>query len=176
MSASLPLPSLLPPSPSPSSSPATLVIVAIALAALTIALFQAITLFLPSRSLLPPSPLPFAFDPGHRRSPTTVVAAAIALVAVACLHCRLNCCCHRRSRPLRHPPPSSPSPSPTFSPLPSPSSKGNKVYSVSMLITQFVGTLPNIRLKQNDQIRETTISFGNFVEMTIFFGNFVRVF
>ncbi len=26
------------------------------------------------------------------------------------------------------------------------------------------------------QIRETTISFGNFVEMTIFCGNFVRVF
>ena len=42
---------------------------------------------------------------------------------------------------------------------------------------QFVGTLPNTWLTQNDQIRETTIiSFGNFVEMTIFFGNFVRVF
>ena len=41
---------------------------------------------------------------------------------------------------------------------------------------QFVGTLPNTPLTQNDQIREATISFVNFVEMTIFFGNFVRVF
>ena len=41
---------------------------------------------------------------------------------------------------------------------------------------QFVGTLPNTLLTQNDQIREMTISFGNFVEMTIFFGNFVRDF
>jgi hypothetical protein len=76
----MPLPSLLPLLPSPSLSPATLVAVAIALAALTIALFQAIALFLPSRSLLPPSPLPFAFDPRHRRLPT------IALVTIACLH------------------------------------------------------------------------------------------
>jgi hypothetical protein len=68
--------------PSSSSSP-TFVTVAIALAALIIALFHAISLFLPSRSLLPPSPTSFAFDYCHRRSPTTTVALAIALVAVA---------------------------------------------------------------------------------------------
>ncbi len=42
-------------------------------------------------------------------------------------------------------------------------------------------SLPNtgvgsLYLTENDQIRERTIFFGNFVEMTIFFGNFVRVF
>jgi hypothetical protein len=31
-------------------------------------------------------------------------------------------------------------------------------------------------LTHNDQMRETMIFFGNFMEMTIFFGNFVRVF
>ncbi len=45
--------------------------------------------------------------------------------------------------------------------------KGNKVYSVSTLIDTILGTLPNTRLKQNDQIRETTFSFGNFIEMTM---------
>ena len=72
----------------------TFVTVAIALAALSIALFHAIALFLPSRSLLPPSPLPFAFNPRHHCSPTTVFAAAIALIAVACLHCRLHRYCY----------------------------------------------------------------------------------
>jgi len=71
---------------------------AIAHAALTIALFHAIALFLPPRLLLPPSPSPFAFDPCHRRSPTTVVT--VALVAVARLRRRLHRCCHRHSRPL----------------------------------------------------------------------------
>ena len=74
-----------------------LVAVTIALAALTITLFQAITLFLPSRSLLPPSQLPFAFGLHHHCSPTAVVAATIALVAVACLHCHLHRYC-----PLDH--------------------------------------------------------------------------
>ena len=34
----------------------------------------------------------------------------------------------------------------------------------------------NILWQKNDQIWETAIFLGNFVEMTIFFGNFVRVF
>ncbi len=34
----------------------------------------------------------------------------------------------------------------------------------------------NCVLTQNDQIWETTIFFGNFVEMTIIFGNFVKAF
>ncbi len=89
-------------------------------------------LFLPSRSLLPPSPSPFAFDPCHHRSPTTAVALAIALVAVARLHCRLHCCCRRHSPPLRHPPPSSPLPSPTLSPLPSPSSPSLALVAIAL--------------------------------------------
>ena len=89
-------------------------------------------LFLPSRSLLPPSPSPFAFDPRHRRSPTTAVALSIALVAVARLHRRLHCCCRRHSPHLRHPPPSSPSPSPTLSPLPSPSSPSLALVAVAL--------------------------------------------
>ena len=88
-------------------------------------------LLLPSL-LLPPSPSPFAFDPCHRRSPTTAVALVIALVAVARLHRRLHCCCCRHSPPLRHPSPSSPSPSPTLSPLPSPSSPSLALVAVAL--------------------------------------------
>ena len=178
MSASSPLSSLLPMLPSPCLSPATLVAVAIALAALTIALFQAIALFLPSRSLLPPLPLPFAFNPRHRCSPTIVVAAAIAL----------NRCCRSHSRPLRHLPPSSPLPSPTFSPLPLPSSKGNKVYSVSTLIICTICrylTQHSVETKWPDkgdnhffwQFRGDDHLFWQFREgflMTISDGSFVR--
>ena len=50
-------------------------------------------------------------------------------------------------------------------------------YFVGMYLTQYSPAHSNNRvMTQNDQIRETTIFCGNFVEMTIFFGNFVRVF